>query len=202
MFAVVDFSLAFYAVATFLPSREPEEKVMRKFAAVALIGTGIFAGTLTPSAANAYVPPALEIPVTCGEETTNGPTSHAVYTGQEVKLVFNPSGCSDLWWGGPNPSNWGSSSDYVTNLSSFTLSAADVPAQFDTQFDIDKTGNGDYEYIVLTDGGPAPEPPAPAPTVDSLPDTGMSVTAISGIATLLGVAGAFFTATSRRSRKS
>lgn len=175
---------------------------MRKVTAVALIGSGILAGILAPSAAHAYVPPALEINITCGEATTNGPTSHAVYTGQEVKLIFSPSGCSDLWWGGPDPSNWGSSSDYVTALSSFTLSATDVPAQFNLQFDIDKTGNGDYEYIVLTDGGPAPEPPAPAPSAETLPNTGFNGGSVAGAVALLGVAGAFFVTISRRSRKS
>ena len=139
--------------------------------------------------------------MTCGEETTNGPTSYAVFTGQEVTLVFNPSGCADLWWGGPNPSNWGSSSDYVTGLSSFTISAADVPAQFSLQFDIDKTGNGDYEYIVLTDGGPAPEP-TPEPTPEPLADTGLSVGTVSSIGALLGLTGAFLVARSRRTKKS
>ena len=175
---------------------------MKKFAATTIIGTGILAGIVTPSAAQAYVPPALEISINCGEETTNGPTSYAVYTGQEVRLIFNGSGCSDLWWGGTNPSTWGPGSDYVSGLTSFTIVAADVPAQFTLQTDIDKTGNGDYEYIVFTDGGAAPEPPAPTPTEESLPDTGMSVTAMSGIATLLGVAGASFAVASRRSRKS
>jgi hypothetical protein len=174
---------------------------MKKSTQIALAGSAVIAAILAPSAANAYVPPALEIPVTCGEATTNGPTSHAVFTGQEVTLVFNPSGCADLWWGGPNPSNWGSSSDYVTGLSSFTISAADVPAQFSLQFDIDKTGNGDYEYIVLTDGGPAPEP-TPEPTPEPLADTGLSVGTVSSIGALLGLTGAFLVARSRRTKKS
>jgi hypothetical protein len=173
---------------------------MKNSMQIALAGAAVIAGILAPSAANAYVPPPLEIPVTCGEATTTGPTDVPVYTGQEVTLVFSPTGCDEIYWT-VEPSNWPSVSGNLATQTSFTISAADVPAQFGQQFDVDKTGNGDYEQIVLVDGGPAPEP-RPEPTPEPLADTGLSVGAISSIGALLGITGAVLVVRSRRTKKS
>lgn len=178
---------------------------MKKTVYASIIGAGVLVASLAPTAAHAYVPPALEIPVTCGQSTTTGPTSFAVYTGQEVKLVFSPTGCEDIYWS-PDPSNWNDTSGWLATQSSFTILAADMPAQFGRQFDIDKTGVGDYEYIILTDGGPAPEP-APEPTPQTLPDTGrdagagMNIGVLSGVGAALLAAGALLVVRTRRSRK-
>ena len=164
---------------------------MKKLSAMSIVGSAAVAAVLLPSSAQAYIPPALEIPVTCGQQTTTGPTSIPVYTGQEVKLVFSPTGCDPIYWT-VEPSNWNNASGWLATQSSFTILAADVPAQIGQQFDIDKTGTGDYEQIVLTDGGPAPEPPAPTPTQDSLPDTGSNVEAAwLGLGLLVAASGAF-----------
>ncbi len=174
---------------------------MKKSVYAAIIGAGILGAAVAPTAAHAYVPPALEIPVTCGQATTTGPTNFAVYTGQEVKLVFSPTGCADIYWV-VDPSNWNDTSGWLATQSSFTILAADVPAQIGQQFDIDKTGSGDYEQIVLTDGGPAPEP-----TPEPLPDTGLDAGAgvnigvLSGVGAALLAAGAWLVVRTRRSRK-
>ena len=147
------------------------------------------------------MPPALEIPITCGQQTETGPTNFTVYTGQAVTLVFNPTGCETIWWLNDAPSNWNSSNGWLATQSTFTISAADVPAQIGQQFDVDKF-SGDYDYIILTDGGPAPEP---AP--QQLPDTGrdagasMNIGVVSGVGAALLAAGALLVVRARRSRK-
>jgi hypothetical protein len=174
---------------------------MKKTVYASIIGAGVLAASLAPTAAHAYVPPALEIPITCGQQTTTGPTNFTVYTGQEVTLVFSPAGCTTIYWWDEAPSNWNSSSGWLATQSTFTISAADVPAQIGLQFDVEKF-SGDYEQIILTDGGPAPEP---AP--QQLPDTGldagagMNIGVVSGVGAALLAAGALLVARTRRSRK-
>nr|KGA06608.1 MAG: hypothetical protein GM42_3505 [actinobacterium acMicro-1] len=176
---------------------------MKKSVYAAIIGAGVLVSSLVPTAAHAYVPPALEIPVAC-QQGTGTETMYPVYTGQAVTLVFNPTGCVTIYWLNDAPSNWNSSSGWLATQSTFTISAADVPAQIGQQFDVDK--GPDYDAIILTDGGPAPEP-TPEPTPQQLPDTGldagagMNIGVVSGVGAALLAAGALLVVRTRRSRK-
>jgi hypothetical protein len=172
---------------------------MKKTVYASIIGAGVLAASLAPTAAHAYVPPALEIPITCGQQTTTGPTNFTVYSGQEVTLVFSPTGCTTIYWWDEAPSNWNSSSGWLATQSTFTISAADVAAQIGLQFDIDKF-SGDYEQIVLTDGGPAPEPsPEPKELAKTGVDAG-AISVLSGVGAALLAGGALLVTRTLRSR--
>ena len=164
---------------------------LKRHSIAAVSAVLILGATLTAVPAQAAVAP-LTIPIDCSLVVDPPTATYSVYTGQAVVLQFSPATC-DTWYANGTTPYLPSAS--LTGLASYTISAVDVPLFFvpGASMDVDRTGGGDYNNIVLTDGGPAPEP---AP--DTLPNTGVDGTqssiiiGLAAFVTLLGIALAAF----------